>query len=171
MKSVFAGRGQGQPGARRAAAILALTVLLLDRLVKIWVLEGLGLQPGDSVPVFSFLRLTFVWNEGISLGLFQQGSETGRWLLVGVTGAISVFLAVWLLRTRERFAAAAIALVLGGALGNIWDRIAFGAVADFLHFHLGGLSFYIFNLADAAITFGVILLLLDSLRTGPDPGD
>jgi len=168
VKSVFAASAKRHPGARRMAAALGLAVFLIDRLVKLWVLEGLALQPGESLRLLPFLNLTFVWNQGISLGLFQQGTEAGRWFLVALTGAISVFLAVWLLRTRERLPAIAIGLILGGALGNIWDRIAYGAVADFVHFHLGALSFYIFNAADAAITIGVVLLLLDSLRRHPD---
>lgn len=167
MRSFFAPSERVDSGARRLGGALALLILLLDRLTKIWVLDGLGLAPGESIRVLPVFSLTFVWNEGISLGLFQQGTEAGRWFLVALTGAIAVFLIVWLARIRERFAAVALGLILGGALGNIWDRIVFGAVADFLHFHAGTLSFYIFNVADAAITIGVVLLLLDSLRHRP----
>ena len=167
MRSLFAPSERIDRGARRLGGALALLILVLDRLTKIWVLEGIGLAPGESIRVLPVFSLTFVWNQGISLGLFQQGTEAGRWFLVVLTGAISVFLLVWLARVRERLAAIAIGLVLGGAVGNIWDRIVFGAVADFLHFHVGALSFYIFNIADAAITIGVVLLLLDSLRRRP----
>lgn len=171
MRSIFAPSLRAHPGARRLGGTLALGVLVLDRLTKLWVLDGLGLGPGESIRVLPVFSLTFVWNEGISLGLFQQGTEAGRWFLVALTGAISIFLLVWLARTRERLAATAIGLVLGGAVGNIWDRVAFGAVADFLHFHAGALSFYIFNIADAAITIGVILLLLDSVRQRSGEGE
>lgn len=171
MRSVFAPSLRTHPGARRLGGALALLILLLDRLTKIWVLDGLGLAPGESIRVLPIFSLTFVWNEGISLGLFQQGTEAGQWALIALTGAISIFLIVWLARTREWLGATAIGLVLGGAVGNIWDRIAFGAVADFLHFHVGALSFYIFNIADAAITIGVILLLLDSFRRGSEEAD
>lgn len=149
--------------ARRLGLLLAVGILLSDRLSKIWILEGLRLTPGDTVPLLPFFNLTFVWNRGISLGLLQQDGDTGRWLLILVTSFVALFLAVWLWRAAGRWTAAAIGLILGGAVGNIWDRIAFGAVADFLHFHVGGWSFYIFNVADAAISVGVGMLLIESL--------
>ena len=149
--------------ARRLGLLLAIGIILSDRLSKIWILEGLRLTPGDTIPLLPVFNLTFVWNRGISLGLLQQDSDAGRWLLIAVTSLVALFLAVWLWRAAGRWTAAAIGLILGGAIGNIWDRIAFGAVADFLHFHVGGWSFYIFNVADAAITVGVGMLLLESL--------
>lgn len=154
----------GHIGSSRRAPIwgglLALAIVLIDRLSKLWILEGLGLQPGESVPVLPVFSLTFVWNEGISLGLFKQGTETGRHILIAMTGAISLVLLVWLVRLRAPLEALAVGAILGGAVGNIWDRIRYGAVADFLHVHVGGWSFYIFNIADAAISLGVIALLL-----------
>lgn len=149
--------------ARRLGLLLAVGIILSDRLSKIWILDGLRLMPGDTIPVLSFFNLTFVWNRGISLGLLQQDGAAGRWLLVAVTSCVALFLAVWLWRAAGRWTAAAIGLILGGAIGNIWDRIVFGGVADFLHFHVGGWSFYIFNVADAAITVGVGMLLIESL--------
>ena len=95
--------------------------------------------------------------------MFQADGNTGRYFLIALTGAISIFIAVWLFRSTEKILKIGLGLVLGGAMGNIWDRIEYGAVADFLHFFVGNWSFYIFNVADAAITVGVILLLWDAL--------
>ncbi len=162
MKPLFAQSLRTQRAARRIGWSVAILVLLLDRISKLYVLDGLGMTLGDTRPVLPFFSLTFVWNEGISLGMFRQNSDMGRFLLIGLTGLISVFLGFWLQRTRERLPALAIGLILGGAVGNVWDRIAYGAVADFAHVHIGTWSFYIFNVADAAISIGVILLLLDS---------
>jgi signal peptidase II len=162
VKPLFASSLRAQRAARRIGWSVALLVLVLDRLSKLWILRDLAMQPGDSLPLLPFLSLTFVWNEGISLGLLQQGSDGGRLALILVTGLISLLLAVWLQRTRLRLPAMALGLILGGAVGNIWDRVVYGAVADFVHVHSAGWSFYIFNVADAAISVGVVLLLLDS---------
>lgn len=159
MKPLFAQSRRTQRAARRIGWTVAVLVLLLDRLSKLYVLNGLDMAIGDSIPVLSFLSLTFVWNEGISLGLFQQGTETGRFFLIGITGSVTLILAWWLQKTRERLPALAFGLVLGGAVGNVWDRIAYGAVADFIHVHVGSWSFYIFNVADAAISVGAVLLV------------
>ena len=135
----------------------------LDRLSKYWILEGLDLDNIGQVDVTSFFSLTMVWNRGMSMGLFASDAELGRWLLIGLTGLVTLGLLYWLRRETARHMVLALGLVIGGALGNIWDRVAFGAVADFLHFHIGALSFYVFNVADAAITVGVIILLADAL--------
>lgn len=149
---------------RRLGFGLALVVLLIDQASKAFILEGLAMAPGDSIALLPVLSLTFVWNKGISLGLLPQSSEAGQIVLTAVTALIAALLARWLTRTREPLAAAALGLILGGAVGNIVDRVRFGAVADFIHVHVGTWSFYIFNVADAAITVGVALLLLDGLR-------
>lgn len=162
MKPLFAQSLRTQRAARRIGWTVVVLVLLLDRISKLYILEGLGMSVGDTRPVLSFFSLTFVWNEGISLGLFQQNTDIGRYILIGLTGMVSVFLCFWLQKTRERLPALSIALILGGAVGNVWDRIVYGAVADFAHVHVGSWSFYIFNVADAAISIGVVLLLLDS---------
>ncbi|MEE8370736.1 MAG: signal peptidase II, partial [Sphingomonadales bacterium] len=94
---------------------------------------------------------------------FQSGDEVGRIILIGLTGVVSVVIAFWLYRASNRLVAVALGLVLGGAIGNIWDRIQYGAVADFLNFHNSSWSFYVFNVADSAITLGVMLLILDAL--------
>lgn len=149
---------------RGPAYALALLVFILDQLSKYWVLNLLDLPRRVSVEVLPVLNLTMVWNRGVSMGLFQADSPFGRWLLTGVTALIALMIAAWLWRETNRMQSIALALVLGGALGNIVDRIRFGAVADFIHLHAGGWSFYVFNIADAGITVGVALLLLTSLQ-------
>lgn len=148
---------------RRMGAIIAGAVFVIDRVSKWWLIERFDLPTKGTVKVFSFFDLTMVWNKGISLGLFQSGDEIGRIILIGLTGVVSVVIAFWLYRASNRLVAVALGFVLGGAIGNIWDRIQYGAVADFLHFHISGWSFYVFNVADSAITLGVMLLLLDAL--------
>jgi len=103
-----------------------------------------------------------VWNRGISYGLFQQHTEIGRWILTLISVAAAVALSVWIRRTASWWLAASLALIIGGALGNAIDRVAYGAVFDFIHFHVGSFSWYVFNVADAAIVAGVIGLLYDS---------
>lgn len=142
---------------------LAAGVFVLDRLSKWWLLGGFDLAAKSPVEIFPFFNLTLVWNRGISLGLFQMEGEGGRFLLIALTAAITALVAAWLWRAEKLHLALALGLVMGGAVGNIWDRLQYGAVADFLHFHLGSLSFYIFNLADAAITVGVAILIFDAL--------
>ena len=110
-----------------------------------------------------FFRLTYVGNIGVSMGLFRANSDMARWALVAVTGLIAGAVAVWITREKARADVLALGLVLGGALGNIVDRIRYGYVVDFLHFFWGERSFWVFNVADAAITAGVLLLLLRAL--------
>lgn len=148
---------------RNAGLGLAAAVFVLDRLSKWWLLGPFDLAAKGDVAVFPFFNLTLVWNRGISLGLFPMESEGGRALLIGLTAAIATLVAVWLWREAKLHAALALGLVLGGAIGNIWDRFQFGAVADFFHFHAFGFSFYIFNVADSAITVGVAVLIFDAL--------
>jgi signal peptidase II len=104
-----------------------------------------------------------VWNQGISYGLFKQHSEVGRWALVAVQIAAAVGLSLWMVRASGRILVLSLALIVGGAAGNAIDRIAYGAVFDFVHFHVGAWSWYVFNVADIAIVAGVIGLLYDSL--------
>ncbi|GMA78915.1 hypothetical protein GCM10025880_53320 [Methylorubrum aminovorans] len=100
----------------------------------------------------------------MSYGLFQQEGGLGRWLLVGISLAAAIGLSVWMVRAGSRLLAVALGLIVGGALGNAIDRAAYGAVFDFVHLHAGTWSWYVFNVADAAIVAGVVGLILDSLR-------
>lgn len=152
--------------ATRAGVWTALSIFIADQVTKLWVLFWIRLEDTGPWPLLPFLDLVMVWNRGISYGLFQQSSDLGRWGLVVLSLAASVWLALWLRRSTRRFEAIALALIIGGALGNVVDRIAYGAVADFVHLHWGQWSWYVFNIADAAIVVGVAALLYDALKTG-----
>ncbi|WP_439534627.1 signal peptidase II [Polymorphobacter sp.] len=147
---------------------LAALVFVIDQISKWWILEVVRLQEVGTVPVLPVFSLTFVGNVGVSMGLFAAGSDVGRWLLVVATAAIACAVAVWIGRERSRWDVAALGLVLGGALGNILDRARFGYVVDFLHFFWRDASFWVFNVADAAITCGVLMLLVKALAPTKD---
>jgi signal peptidase II len=144
------------------ALALALAVVVADQAVKHWILDVLRLQEGQTIPVFGPFRLTGVWNPGVSFGFLQGHHDLVRWLLAAFSIAVAVMLGVWVRATERPLFAVAVGLVMGGAVGNVIDRVRFGAVADFidaspLHFP------WIFNVADSAITIGICLLLLDML--------
>lgn len=143
--------------------LIALAVFGLDRLSKWWIVEVLNLEKSGPIDLLPFLDLSLVWNRGISLGLFQMDGDVGRYVLIALTSAITLVVAWWLFRVHEKWVKIGLGLVLGGAVGNIWDRFEYGAVADFFHFFVGNWSFYTFNVADAAISVGVVLLLWDAL--------
>ncbi|MFC3052447.1 signal peptidase II [Kordiimonas pumila] len=143
--------------------LIAALLVLADQLSKWWILEGLNLPEVGSIPLLPFLNFTFVENYGISMGL-PLGDSLGWWGIVILTSGISLWLVWWLKSTDSKFEGWAIAIILGGAIGNLIDRFVHGAVIDFVHLHAGGYSFYVFNVADSAITIGVVLLLIDSLR-------
>lgn len=157
-----------EPNIWRNRAIglaIAAIIFAADQWVKRYVVDGLGLtERGDHydlLPIFDFTREN---NYGVSLGLFQATSMEMRWLLVGVTALIATVVLVWLLRERLLGDIVALALVLGGALGNIVDRYTLGYVIDYADLHFGDFRpFLIFNVADAAITIGVVLLLARTL--------
>ena len=143
---------------------LAVLTIVLDQLSKWWVLYVFDLPSKASVPVGGPFSLTMVWNKGVSFGLLRAEQDFTRWALVVFSLAVAAFLAVWARKIEKPLLAIAVGLVMGGAVGNAIDRARFGAVADFLDFK--ALYFpWVFNVADSAITVGVILLLLDSLRS------
>lgn len=148
---------------------LAAAALLfaLDQLSK-WLVTGpLGIAAlGDARELTSFFALRFVPNVGVSLGLLPADGHATRWALVALTGAIAAGVAVWMTRERDRADQVALGLVLGGALGNILDRVRFGYVVDFADLHIGAWRpFLVFNVADAAITVGVLVLLVRAFLT------
>ncbi|MBX3477783.1 MAG: signal peptidase II [Brevundimonas sp.] len=145
------------------AYAFAAVIILVDQLTKLWVLDGLDIAERGVIPVLPFFRLSLVHNDGVSFGLFGGGSA--RWVLTVFSLAVAGLLAWWANRTDRRLMTAAIGLVMGGALGNVIDRIRFGHVIDFLDFSQTGVFPWVFNVADSAITVGVILLVLDSLRS------
>lgn len=149
--------------APRLGFLLALATLVLDQASKLGLLFGYDLPARGPLTLAPFLELVTVWNRGISYGLFQQEGDLGRWALVVLSLAASIWLALWLSRTGHRWLAASLGLIAGGAVGNAIDRVAYGAVFDFVHLHWGSFSWYVFNVADAAIVAGVVGLLYDSL--------
>ncbi len=151
---------------RRLGFGVAILVYALDQLIKWLVVSALDLpnRLGGVVELLPIFRLLWVENHGISMGFLTAGSSGGRWMLVGLTGAIAIAVVFWLWRERNRLDAFSLGLVLGGALGNITDRVRLGYVADFLDLHFGDWHpFLVFNVADAAITIGVLLLVLRAL--------
>ena len=153
---------------RRAPLVglcVAAVVFALDQLAKLGIARTIGLDEFAPIQrVTGFFNLRFVANHGVSLGLFQAGSDTGRLALIAMTGAIAAAVAFWMTRERNRADQGALGLILGGALGNIVDRARLGFVVDYADLHLGEWRpFLVFNLADAAITLGVVALLVRAL--------
>lgn len=150
--------------------LIALAVVVVDQIVKVGVLARSDGSELDSTALGPFLDLTLRWNRGISFSLFAGEQAAGQAVLLGVTLAATGLLAWWLVRSRSALLAAGLGLIIGGALGNAIDRIAHGAVLDYLDLHAFGRHFFVFNVADAAINVGVALLILDLLlapRMGP----
>jgi len=150
---------------RTIGLVLAAAIYALDRYVK-WLVEGplALLHERDHIDLLPFFDLTRTHNVGVSLGMFPASSPEMRWALVAVTGLIALIVFVWLLRERLLPDIAGLALILGGALGNIQDRFVRGYVLDYADFHIGNFRpFLIFNVADAAITIGVLIILARAL--------
>lgn len=149
---------------RRLGLGLAAAIFAVDQLTK-WLVSGpLDLETADQIVLLPFFNLTWTQNYGISFGLLTAESEVQRWLLVGLTAIVASAVALWLWRERSRGDVIALSLVLGGALGNIIDRVRVGYVVDFADLHFGEFRpFLIFNVADAAITIGVLLLVARAL--------
>jgi signal peptidase II len=148
----------------------ALASAAIDQALKLWLLFGLDLGSRGIVTLTPFLDLVLTWNRGISYGLFQQDGPLGQWALLALKAIAVILLWIWLARASSRLTAVALGLIIGGAVGNAIDRFAYGAVADFVLFHIttGNFSFkwYVFNLADAAIVAGVVGLLYETLLGG-----
>jgi signal peptidase II len=144
------------------AYVLAAVVVALDQASKFWILHVFDLPLKASTALAGPLHLTMVWNRGVSFGLLRADVDLTRWALAAFSVIVSVFLAVSARNSTRKLSAVALGLVMGGAIGNVIDRIRFGAVADFID--VSRLYFpWIFNVADAAITVGIALLLLDML--------
>jgi len=154
------------PLTRFALAVAAATAAV-DQAAKLWLLFGLDLPARGIVRLTPFLDLVLTWNTGISYGLFRQQGPFGQGALLALKAAAVVLLWIWLARTSSRLAALSLGLIIGGAIGNAIDRLAYGAVADFVLFHVTTATFsfnwYVFNLADVAIVAGVIGLLFETL--------
>jgi len=155
----------------RYGLILAAVIFSVDQASKAFFLHGLGwiatlpMGPdnGIRIEVLPFFNIVMVWNPGISYGLFQASSGFQRWLLVVFSLGVVGLLIWWLRGIKDLRLTQAIGLIIGGAVGNVIDRIAYGKVADFFHLHAFGYNWYVFNVADTAIVFGVILMAVDLL--------
>ncbi len=152
---------------RRGPLTLALLVLFLDQLTKWWVVTQV-MTPPRVIEVTGFFNIVMVWNRGVTFGLLGMGGDAMRWALVAGALAVTGFLLLWLARTGDRLLGLALGAVVGGALGNVVDRVIYGKVADFLDFHLSGWHWPAFNLADSAIVCGVGFIVLHSVRTPPE---
>jgi signal peptidase II len=157
---------------RLIGAALAATVFVADQASKVWAIGLLDAPERPVIPVTPFLSLTMSWNRGIAYTLLRSDSDFGRFALAGLALAMVGLLGFWAWRSTDWLKTCGLAAIIGGALGNALDRLVHGAVADFLYFHtpfsLGPLSNYVFNLADAAIFAGVVLLIYESFAS-PDP--
>ncbi len=140
---------------------IALVVFALDQLAKWFVTYPLRLQEVAQITLLPIFNFTWTENNGISLGLFNATTEVGRWMLVAMTSAIAIGVAFWIGREKHRWDQAALGMILGGALGNILDRVRHGYVVDFADLHFGAFRpFLVFNVGDAAISIGVVILLV-----------
>ncbi len=155
---------------RAFGGLIALAVFFADQALKAAVLMRLGEAAQRSTPLAPFLDLTLRWNRGISFSLFAQGSAAGWIILLGLILLAIALLGWWLSNSRSITAASGLGAIIGGALGNLSDRVVHGAVIDFLDLHALGRHFFVFNLADAAINVGVALLVID-LAFGSRPED
>jgi len=147
---------------------LAVFIAWLDQSVKTYVTQTLGIaRRGDQMELLSFFNLTYTRNYGVSLGMFEATSMEMRWALVAFTALIALVVLIWMLREKLMGEILGLSLILGGAIGNIIDRYTIGYVIDYADFHVGGFRpFLIFNVADAAITIGVVLILARALFFG-----
>jgi signal peptidase II len=155
---------------RRLGFAIAILVFAIDQLTKYWVTGPLGVnQLGDQLTLLPIFNFTYTENQGISLGLLNATNPVGRWMLVALTSAIAVGVAVWIGKEKNRIDQVALGMVLGGALGNILDRVRHGFVTDFLDLHFGEFRpFLVFNIGDAAISIAVVILLLRAFLTRKD---
>jgi signal peptidase II len=151
----------------RSGVIAAVLTLIIDQASKLWLLHVFDIGHRGMVRVTPFFDLVLAWNTGISYGWLQNMGTTGQTLLMAGKAVAIVLLAIWMARSQTRLAVIGLGLIIGGAIGNAIDRVAYGAVVDFALFHVAiagkTYSWYVFNLADAAIVAGVGALLYDSL--------
>jgi len=153
---------------------LAVAIVVLDQVAKAWILGGAHLSEGLTIDLWGPFRLTLVWNPGVAYGLFRSDAAWPRWALCGFEFVVAVALAIWVRRSEKPLIGLAIGLVMGGAIGNLIDRVRFGAVVDFIDVRRLPLPLqwhfpWIFNVADAAITVGVVGLIAESVLSPRQP--
>lgn len=151
---------------KRWGIVAALVALVVDQASKQWALAALWPPYSPGLTMLPFLNFRLGFNTGVTFGMFRDSAAQAVWVLVLLKLGIVAWLLAWLWRTRLRLEAVALGLVIGGALGNVLDRVRLGAVTDFVDLHYAGWHWPTFNLADTAIVSGVVGLLLVSLRTG-----
>ncbi len=144
------------------ALAAAAAVALVDQRSKWWIVERV-MDPPRALEVTGFFNLILIYNRGVSFGLLDSEAALVPWVLSGLAVAIVIGLVVWLRHIEGRWPGVAVGLIVGGAVGNVVDRLRLGAVIDFLDLHWGGFHWPAFNLADSAITLGVALLLVEGL--------
>lgn len=149
------------PAHVRPGILLALVIAALDQASKWWIVETV-MRPPRVIPVTDFFNLVLGLNRGVSFGMLDMQSPMGRWILASLALAITAALLVWMWRSDKRLVTAALGLIVGGAMGNVIDRVLMGAVVDFLDFHWAGFHWPAFNVADIAITCGATVLIWDS---------
>ncbi len=146
----------------RYGGIAALIAFTLDRLSKWWFIDIYELPSKGVVEILPIFDVVMIWNRGVSFGFLSASSDMGRWALVALNVVIVTVLVFWLKSAKDKLLAGSIGLVIGGALGNIYDRVKFGAVADFFQFHWENWYFAVFNVADSFIFVGAVLLIFNS---------
>lgn len=152
------------PKYRLQGIMLASLIFIADQAVKYIMIAPLQLQSRAQIKLIPFFDLTWAENRGVSMSFLEANSDAQRWMLVGLTAVIAAIVGVWMWREKYRGEVLALAMVLGGALGNIVDRVRYGYVVDYADLHFGAFRpFYIFNLADACISVGVVILLARAL--------
>lgn len=160
--------------ALRFGLIIAGVCIFVDQLSKWWILTSV-MNPPSVIPVTSFFNLVLTWNRGISFGMFSNDGNTGAWVLSILALVIIAFLISWMRKADTRAVTIALGLIIGGALGNVIDRILHTAVVDFLDFHFNNFHWPAFNAADSFITVGAAILIFDSLfsrsKTRPTMAD
>lgn len=149
----------------RLCGITGLITLLADQISKWWFIYELRL-PDREIILLPFFKLVMVWNYGVSFGMFADKAESQKWLLSGLALAIIAVLLYWLKSAENKLVALGVGLVVGGAIGNVIDRMRFGAVADFFYLHYEDFYWPAFNIADSAIFIGVVLLCWESMVNG-----
>jgi signal peptidase II len=153
---------------RELGIVAAACALIADQGSKLFLLYRAGfahMAPGSAIPVLPFFNLVMVWNPGVSYGLFPAQSVWGKYALIALAVAAIAGLSWWLWNTTSQSLAIGVGLVIGGAIGNnLIDRVVYGRVADFFHFYAFGYDWYVFNVADIAITLGAVAIIYEVLK-------
>ncbi len=156
-------------GFTRLGLTWAGVTLVLDQVTK-WIMMLSVLNPPQVITITPFFNLVVAWNRGVSFGMFDSSSPYNAWVLSSIAVIIVIFLYRWLRKLTVKYQACAVGLIIGGALGNVIDRIIHGAVYDFLDFHVAGYHWPAFNVADSGICTGAVILVLDSIFSKSENG-